>query len=271
MRFVNRVSLFVALLVLSGRVASSASPTSGPQPGSNPELKALVQRSSDLQNLIEKYRQEQANYQERMSSLREQIAKATDEPGITPELVRQDVGRLVEQREQLEMEAAGANGRRDGLEKAIAQLSHRLEDRVKADPVAKELEKAADAREQQVKLLEENFKRAVVTQADVLAAQAALAQAKAELASARQHAAGAGSVEALDAWDRELLKLSVDGQERQARLQYITERLKKLAPALEDVADLERTSEHVALADKLLRQAEDERDKLELQIQQWKN
>ena len=268
MRFVNRVFLFVALLVLSGRVASSASPSTEPQASNNPELKALVQRSSDLQNLIDKYRQEQANCQERMSSVREQIAKATDEPGITPELVRQDVGRLVEQREQLEMEAAGANGRRDGLEKAIAHLSHRLEERVKSDPVAKELEKAAGAREQQVKLLEEQFKTGQITQADVLAAQAALAQAKAELEAARQHAGGAGSLEALDAWDRELLRLSVDGQERQARLQYINERLRKLAPALDDVVDLERTSEHLALADKLLRQAEDERDKLELQIQQ---
>ena len=271
MRFLNHASLFVALLVLSGRVASSASPSTQPQSSNNPELKALVQHSNDLQNLIEKYRQEQDSFRTRQAMLRNQIRDATGQPGATPESVRQDIARLIEQEEQLKLEEAGAKGRRQGLEKAIAQLSHRLEDRVKSDPVAAELQRAVEAREQQVRLLEEHFKTGVATQADVLAAQAALAQAKADLAAAHQHAAGPGSVEALDAWDRELLKLSVDDQERQARLQYIGERLKDLASAFDNVIELERTVEPLAEADKLLRQAENERDKLELQIQLWKN
>lgn len=271
MRIVQIVTSIVALLLLAaGAAPEPASRSTAPQSPDDAGLNVLLQRSSDLQTLIDRYREEQANFRERQAAVREQIGRVTGQPGVTPELVRQDLGRLIEQQEQLELEGAGAKGRREGLEKAIAQLSHRLEDRVKSDGVAVELQKAVDAREQQVRLLEERYKVGAVTQSDVLTAQAGLAQAKADLAAARQRAAGAGAVEALDAWDRELLRLSVDDQERQARLQYIAERLKKLGPALADAVELDRTSERLVQADRLLHDAENERDKLEIRIQSLK-
>ena len=215
-------------------------------------LKRQVALYRDERELAGKKRDELA---EALKALRDAIRANTGRLVATPEGLRRVLDKLQEQHEQLELDEAGARGRREGLEKAIAQLSDRLKQRTQSDAVADELKKVVQVREQQLKRVEEAYKSATVAQAEVDSAEAALAQSKADLAGARQRAIGSGSAEALDAWNRELLTLSVEEQERQARLEYIKERLQQLAAVQEQVDDLDRFTDGLRSAEATLAQA----------------
>ncbi|HET6249272.1 MAG TPA: hypothetical protein VFE47_16370 [Tepidisphaeraceae bacterium] len=190
------------------------------------EMKAANARHAEIRDAIE--------------NLEQKIRKETELVDVTPQAVRRLIATLQEQREQLELDRAGAEGRRAGLEDAIAKLSKRLTDRVATDDVAVELQKVVDVRQTASQQMKQLYASGAASAADLSAAEANLATARAELAKERQKSVSSASSEALDSWNRQLLELSVTSLEQSARLQYLQKRLAELAAAIADVNRVEQ-------------------------------
>jgi len=186
---------------------------------------------------------------EKLTEMRQHVQDLTGLVEVTPEAVRQIISRLQEQREALELDGAGAEGRRQALEEAVAVLSRQLKERAQTDAVATTLEKVVDVRRAQLQRVQELNKEAVVARSEVEAAEAGLAQAQAEVAAAQQKAAGGMAAEPLDAWNRQLLELGIAEREREARLKFINKRLEQFSAALSSVDQMEEQRAHLAAAE----------------------
>jgi len=195
----------------------------------------LRQRSSEIQAHLQLARAQ-------MNEIQQSIRTTTGLVDVDPETVHRLITTLQEQREQMELEAAGADGRQRALERAVEKLSSQLDDRAASDPVSKELAKLVDIRATELKRATELHGTGVAPQSDVESAQAALASARAELAAARQKAVSSASADALDGWNRQLLELTIATQERAARLKFVNDRLEKCSEVLQalDVAESKR-------------------------------
>jgi chromosome segregation ATPase len=186
-------------------------------------------------------RAEQANAANVVADLRAQIAQDSGRIDVSSEGILAAVQKMEEQEEQLQLEEAGAAGRRQGLEEAVKKYTDMAKARGDSDPVVTELEKVANLRERELSRMQQLLKTAAVSESDVGAAAMALAQSRAELAAAKQRAAGgAGASEALDGWNREAMNLSIEGLDRQARLHYLAARLAQLKQAVTKLPRLDQ-------------------------------
>ena len=251
----NMTQFMAGVLVLCLCAAAGAQETSAPQ-SADDARRADVQRVLDQ---LKRAQEEVASIREQVHQRRSAVQQATGRVEVTPDGVRRDMQRLQEQQQQLELDAAGASGRRSGLENAIAQLSKRLSSKAGADPVADELQKLVEVREKGLARVQELYKAASLSAAEVETAEASLAQARADLAAARQRAIGPVSTEALDAWNRELLNLSIDQMEHQAKLQFIRDRLERYRGVISSLDELESLQ-------KQLTEAVRQRDDLSLSV-----
>lgn len=177
----------------------------------------------------------------RLAELRAMIAQESGRIDVSSEGIRSAVQKLEEQQEQLQLEDAGAAGRRRGLEEAVKKYTDLAKTRGDSDPVVAELEKVAALRERQFARMLQLNKAAAVSESDLAAAEVAVAQSRAELAAAKQRAAGgAATNEALEAWNRESMNLSIEALDRQARLEYLNARLAELKRAVGRLAELDQ-------------------------------
>lgn len=252
--FVSLILTFSLCSSLSIRaIAADAppAPASSPQAVQQEQIKRAEMRLDQLQSA-------RAHLSAQMSGIRQAIREQTGLVEITPESIRQVIGKLQEQREQLELDGAGAAGRRKGIDEAVAELSAKLKDRATSDPVADELAKVVSVRQAQLTRLQELRKQAVVAEESIDVAQAALATARAELAASRQKAVSSSSADVLDAWNRQRLELTISDLERQARLDYITRRLNAFSKALGSLDELEDLRSRLDQAEHAALKAQDE-------------
>lgn len=243
MRMISFVLPIVAVVPLYVRAApatGSATPS--------PQVPAEVVKRAEAD--FRQAEQEQAALLEKVQALRDDIRNQTGRVEVTPDGMRQLIDKLQDQKEQLELEEAGAQGRRAGLLEAIDHASAEMQKRAQADGVADELQKVVAARESEVARMQQLMKAGnLVSTKEFDEARANLAQARAESAMARQRATSAGN-DVLDQWNRELLKLTVDQQDRGARLHFLAGRLAKLTPVLGELDQLDRAKEKLTQADR---------------------
>jgi hypothetical protein len=213
--------------------------------------------------------------QKKLIDIEMEIQGETGLVDVDPQTVHRLITTLEEQREQMELEAAGADGRRAALEEAIAKLSKQLDERTASDQVSIELAKLVDIRVTELKRATELHGTGVTPQSDVESAQAALATARAELAAARQKAISSASAEALDTWNRQLVELTIAAQERAARLKFVNERLAKFSGIMQgldgvDVArgDMARLQQELLDAGARIRALAAERDERSARAEQ---
>ena len=148
---------------------------------------------------------------------------------------------LQEQREQLQLDEAGAQGRRQGLTDAISKLTAQMENRVASDDRARELAKVVEVRQAEFDRMKQLQNTGAIAAGEVGVAEANLADAKTRLVQVRFRKASSNpSTEVLDSWNRQLLELSVTSLERDARLGYLQKRLATLAATLGNVDRLEQ-------------------------------
>jgi len=201
-------------------VSAATGPTSAPSTAAPETTAAERSRRADAQ-----LREEHNKLSHQVEDLRDLIHQKTGLIDTTPSAIRHLITQLQEQREQLELDQAGDDGRRHGLEEAVAKLSNQVKGRLESDQLAAELSKLVEIRQKQLDSLQQPFKVGAVGQQEVYAAEANLASARAELAADRQKAPGVSLIDALDAWNRQLLELDIAAAERRARLQLIRHRL----------------------------------------------
>lgn len=230
----------VVLLVIS--TALVLCPASGrgqdrPREGTAPAPGILAWAEKDYQ-MAQRDRDMLAD---RLAKVRGEIAQATGQVDVSADGLRRSIEKLQEQQEQIQLDEAGAQGRRLGLEEAIKSYTAAAAGRAQSDEVAKQLQTVVRIREEQLKRVQQLLQAGAAQSSEVAAAEAAVAQAQADVATAKQRAAGeTGPNSALDAWNREAMNLSIEESERQARLNYIRNRLDQYKQVIAQVADLEQ-------------------------------
>jgi len=154
------------------------------------------------------------------------------------------------------LEEAGSKARIQAIEEAVAEQSKRVQKASMEDPVIAELQKVAEARERQLKLVENERKAGTVTDTALQEAIAALAEARAKVAERRQTVFTGNGGDALTSLNRELLTLSIADRERHAKIQYLEAQLAKITPELGASMDLEFRERDLAQAMTDMRRAE---------------
>jgi len=187
---------------------------------------------------VDKAEHELRNWQGRAGQQKDSLAQKSGLISASPESVRQLAERLQSERETMQLEEAGAKGRDTAIAEAIEKTTQRARSRADADEVSKQLEAVVAVRQKQLERVRQLQATGAVPNAEIEAAEAALATARAESAAARQKISGA-STDLLEALNRELINLAIARMERQTKLQFIENRLKQLAPALAEASDLE--------------------------------
>lgn len=247
------------VLILTWSLAVHAQQAPAQHLPSVEELQA--QRMEEASKRLAEAQHERKGLFDMLSDVRQQVRAQTGLLEVTPEAIHQVIGKLQEQREQLELDGAGAAGRRKGLDEALAELSAKLKARAAAaDPVADELAKVVEARQNQLDRVTTLSAQAVVSKEALDNAKESLAAARAELAAARQKSASNASAEVLDAWNRQRLELTIGEQERQAKLDFINKRLGAFSKAQNDIDRLEEIRVHFDQTDRAVVKAQDELD-----------
>jgi hypothetical protein len=171
--------------------------------------------------------------------LRNDIRNKTGKVDISHNSLEATASKLDRDLEALQLEEVGSEARMKALEDAVATQARRVEKASQADPVIAELEKVADARERQLKIVENERKTGVVPDAALQDAIAALAEARAKTAERRQAVFVTNGGDTLGALNRELLNLSIADHERRAKLEFLESQLHKITPMLDSSSQLQ--------------------------------
>jgi hypothetical protein len=189
------------------------------------ELKQLQMRRDQTRHEIEEIGAEQ---REITDTIRKEAALAD----ASPEAVHAIAQKLATEYEAAQLDIKAKSARHDALAEAIAKLSHEAEAKANDDPVAAELAKVVELREKEVERKKEMYGQKALARAEVDEAVGAVAEARARLMERKMAAAAAGGGEAVTAWNRELLSLSIDLAELRARTEALDARLKQVTQAL---------------------------------------
>jgi hypothetical protein len=187
-----------------------------------------------------------------------QLRKKTGRTDVSPDSLRQTASRTENELEALELDTAGSTARLQALTAAIAEVAKKGEEAAKNDEVTKQLMEVVAARDQELQMKQKMAEQATISQAEIMEARARRAEAMAKLAERRTAVAASAGGGALADWNREMLDLSLDAQERQARTAILKDRLEHLKAGFDDVDRLEELK--AAQADARARVAELQRE-----------
>ena len=262
---IGRMTMAVAMLMISSVPAAHAADGKrlGDLGPNHPEVvKAKEQAERQLDRAQASLDQARQAYQKLQNELRDRTGRID----VAPDSLRRAASRLETELESLQLDAAGGEARTKALEKTIADVAARGQDAVKRDEVAAEYEKVVSAREQALKNAEAMAAAATISHQELENARATLAEAKARLAERRTTAVAAAGVGALSDWNRELLNLSLDAQERRARMAYLRESLDRIRQGLPMLDQMQELEESLPAARRTVAEARRARDDLEREL-----
>ncbi len=172
------------------------------------------------------------NAQQELTTLRDQLRQKTGRIDVSVTKLNDAAQKLDDQRQDLELAKLGKQSRIKAIQDAVARLSKQVEQKVKDDPIAAELQKVVDAREVQVE-----HARAMVKLGrggeGLQNAIAQAAEAKAKLLERqRESAADAGGGQ-IDSLNQELTTLNIDLAEIDAKLTALNQQKDGLQWALD--------------------------------------
>lgn len=228
-----------------------AAPDSRPAPD-DPVFVELMNRARKQVQQAEIERDKSASD---MARVRDKLRELTGRADVSSDGIRQGLARLQEQQEQLQLEQAGAEGRRKGLMEAIDKMTAQIQKKAQADSAAGEMDQVLALREQELKRTQELARQAAVSREQLEEAQVRVADARLKLLEVRRQAIGANA-ESLDTWNRELINLSIGELERDGRLRFIRERLEHLSATLPLLDEMDRRMAEVRRAEGMLQEAE---------------
>ena len=201
--------------------------------------------------------------EQKVRRLREELRAVADRADISAAGIQAAVASLEQERQRLELDNLGKTARREALEEQVAVQSERAAKKVEEDPVMAELRKVVELREGQFKRIEEAHAAGMAPRGELDEAMARLAELRAKLLERRQQATIEAGGEVLGAFNRELLTLSVDLREMNARLEFVNKRLDRLRQAMELLDPLERAEREGANARGLAEGARRRRQEIE--------
>jgi hypothetical protein len=201
------------------------------------EFRRLI-NPSQYASQIEQLEQMEGELEAQQARLRDEISqeeaslrKSTGSIDVSPTTIRQLLFSLQTQRETVQIDLAAKQARRDALAEQIAKSSAEMEQKVKEDPVAAELEKVVEFCQKNLEHKQQMVKSGVATVGEIDEAMGPLAEAKAKLLERHEAAAAAAGGEMIAEWNKEMMILSVDLAELKARSKVIEERLNQFSSA----------------------------------------
>jgi DNA repair exonuclease SbcCD ATPase subunit len=178
-----------------------------------------------------------------LAQLRTKMREATGRANASAERVRDEVNHLEDSRQEIQLEMESKAARMKALTDNIAQLTAKVEDMVKNDAVAAELQKLVEAREKQVERVKTLVESGQASRGDYEEAVAQAAEARARLLDRRNDTAHSAGGDALNSWNQEIMALGVDTAELAAKLNRLNERLDGYRRVMDDVDRLEMLRE----------------------------
>jgi chromosome segregation ATPase len=239
----RRNVLIIVLMALVGAYAPFARAAGEKRLGDlGPQHPDVVRAKEQAERQVDRALASLENARQMYQKLQAELRDRTGRIDVAPNSLRRAAARLETELESLQLDAAGGAARTKALEKTIADVAAQGQDAAKRDEVAAEYEKVVTVREQALKTAEAMALAATISHAELENARATLAEAKARLAERRTTAVAAAGGGALAEWNRELLNLSLDAQERRARMAFLKESLDRIRqglPMLDQMQELE--------------------------------
>jgi len=188
---------------------------------------ARAQLEFDLQQRMA----EEVNRQ--LSQIRATLRDLSGRSDVSPKTLTGALSSMDDELQRLQIERLSKDARRQALEEQIAELTERVQKRIESDPIATELKKVVDAREESVATLKKMYESGTSSRAELTQAVAQAAEAKAKLLQQQRDASAAAGGTSLEAFNRELMTLSIDAKELNTKTKYLEERLPRLRQAVE--------------------------------------
>jgi hypothetical protein len=191
-------------------------------------VKQQAERIHTQEKTVAELQANEKMLQDELQSLRKS-QKERGLEGVKPADLLKKKDELDQQKRAIEMDVLGMKARMRALEKGIDRESKRVQGAVASDEITAELQKVVDYRAQ---LLDDRRKMAakgVYSDTDIAAAVAALAEARARLLERREAVADRMGGSILAAWNRELLNLGIDAEEKDAKLRIIQDYLDRVS------------------------------------------
>ncbi len=200
---------------------------------------------------------------QQLNNLRKELRELSGRSDVAPKTLIAALTSMDDELQHLKIERLSKDARRSALEEQIAQLSERVAKKIESDPIAMELQKVVDAREERVKVIKQMHEQGAASRDEVSQATAQAAEAKAKVLQQQRDASAAAGGSALEAFNRELMTLSIDAKELDTKTKYLEERLPRLRVAVERLDDYirieQRAKEANASLDITSRNLQDER------------
>lgn len=214
-------------------------------------VKALPQQLRDYQEKFVREERERARQRLREAEVRLQEERAQSNEqrdklrAITGRIDAVEnwseaIAAMEQERHKLALDLAGQRARRQAIEETIAKIAMQAEARVKEDEIAEQLAKIVTAREEERAHARQLASTGRLSAADLSNIEAKIADAKARLLERREMAARAAGGEMLAELNRELLMLSINRAEHEARLKAIQESLERFHAASDEVDALKK-------------------------------
>jgi hypothetical protein len=233
--------LFTMLLAIAPVRAADDDKSATLSP-THPEMVKAKARLDRARERLQSARRELEVRQSEASELQDEMRKRIGRLDVSPDSVLKSITRLESELESLELDGVGAEARLHALQDTIKTVAERAAKSATDDEVLAQLQQAAAAREKAFEREEMLYKQGAVAQAELDNTRAMLAEANVRLAERRQAVAATAGGGALADWNREMLNLSLDAQERRARVEFLKDRLDKLKsglPLLDKLIDLQ--------------------------------
>ena len=187
-----------------------------------------------------------------LNRMRERLRDLSGRSDVSPKTLTAALSTMDDELQHLRIDRLAKDARRSALEEQIAQLTERVAKRIETDPIAAELQKVVDAREETAKNLKMMHEQGSASRAEFQQAVAQAAEAKAKLLQQQRDSAAAAGGTSLEAFNRELMNLSIDAKEMDIKTKYLEDRLPKLRQAVELLDDYTRIEQRAKDADSSL-------------------
>lgn len=160
----------------------------------------------------------------------------------------QAIANLEEEQQKLKLDLAGQQARRRAIEETIAKITKQAQLQAQEDEIARELEKIVGLRQEEFRSARDLLVQGSgqINQNEVTNIEAKVADARARLLERRELAARAAGGDLLSDFNRELLMLTINAAENEARLALIRDTLNRFQEATADVDRLKLMEKNLA-------------------------
>lgn len=203
-----------------------------------------------------------------LKEIRDKLRDLSGRADVSPNTLTAAMSAMDEEMQRLQLERLAKDARRKALEEEIARASERIEKRVESDPIALELQKVVEAREHAAETMKQLHKNGQASQGELHNAIARAAEARAKVLQQQRDAATAAGGTALEAFNRELMTLSIDSREIEAKLKHLEQRLPRLRQAVELLDRYQPIQQRALEANEALAKATREAQRIRVMLQE---